>query len=184
MNILDIGANDGWWYRTTKARYPTANFTLVEANPYNELALQGAGVRYYIACLSDRVKTVQFYTTKSSPTSTGASYYKENTEHFSDDNLVVLELITTTLDELFPTETFELIKMDVQGAEVDIIAGGKKLLSRASEVLLEVPMEGVEYNTGAPSRRAYFEVMKDLGFLNYRVVENIRNLQQDVLFTK
>ena len=184
MKILDIGANDGWWYRNTQPQYPTAKFTLIEANPYNEPMLKVLGVDYHMACLSDRVQTINFYTTKSSPTSTGASYYRENTEHFNDTNLEILELTTTTLDLLFPSEIFDFIKMDVQGEEVDIVNGGKGLISRASKVLLEVPVEGIEYNIGAPPRKIYFKVMSELGFNNYSVVENIRNLQEDILFTK
>jgi hypothetical protein len=74
--------------------------------------------------------------------------------------------------------------MDVQGAEVDIIKGGKGLLSKASQVLLEVPMEGIEYNLGAPTRADYFKAMAEVGFTNHTVVENINNLQEDILFTK
>jgi FkbM family methyltransferase len=184
MKILDIGANDGWWYRLTQAQHPAAKFTLVEANPYNEPALRALGVDYRIACLSDRVKTITFYTAKSSLTSTGASYYKENTEHFSDSNLETLQLETTTLDLLFPFDVFDFIKMDVQGAEVDIIKGGTVLISKASKVQLEVPVEGVEYNIGAPTREVYFTAMEELGFKTYTVVETISNLQEDILFTK
>jgi FkbM family methyltransferase len=184
MKILDIGANDGWWYRNMQVQYPTAEFTLVEANPYSEHNLKQLGVDYRIACLSDEVKKVRFYTTKSSPTSTGASYYRENTDHFADSKIEVMELVTTTLDLLFPTESFDFIKMDVQGAEVDILNGGKNLVRKASKVLLEVPVEGVEYNIGAPTRTAYLATMAALGFTHYEVVENIRNLQEDILFTK
>ena len=31
MKILDIGANDGWWYRNMQPNYPDAEFTLIEA---------------------------------------------------------------------------------------------------------------------------------------------------------
>jgi FkbM family methyltransferase len=184
MKILDIGANDGWWYLENKSTYPNAKFTLVEANPYNEEALAKLNVEYYISCLSDEVKTVEFYTTVESLTSTGASYYKENTDFFSTGKIKTLKLKTTTLDLLFSNEVFDIIKMDVQGAEVDIIKGGPKLISKASKILLEVPVQGIEYNIGAPGREVYFKVMQDLGFNNYEIVANINNLQEDILFTR
>jgi FkbM family methyltransferase len=164
--------------------YPQAEFVLIEANPYNELALQQLGVKYHIACLSDEVKQVDFFETVDDLTSTGASYFLENTSNFNEDNTRAMELTTTTLDILFPSETFDLIKMDVQGAEVDIIKGGKVLISKASKVLLEVPMEGIEYNLGAPKRADYFKAMAEVGFTSYTVVENINNLQEDILFIK
>ena len=184
MKILDIGANDGWWYKNTQHNFPGAEFTLIEANPYNEPALKVLGVNYCIACLSDCIKEVTFYTNNDSLTSTGASYYRENTEHFSEEKVKPIQLTTTTLDILFPQETFNFIKMDVQGAEVDIINGGKSLISRADNVLLEVPMDGVEYNIGAPARQTYFQVMAELGFTSHTVVDVIRDLQEDILFTK
>jgi FkbM family methyltransferase len=184
MKILDIGANNGWWYHNAKNTYPNAEFVLIEANPNNEDALKSLGVEYYLECLSDSIKQVDFYITKTDITTTGASYYRENTEHFADDKIQILKLTTTTLDKLFPKTTFDLIKMDVQGAEVDIINGGKKLISRATSVLLEVPVENVEYNKGAPSRNMYFDTMNELGFKQHQILEDIRGLQQDILFTK
>lgn len=184
MNILDIGANDGWWYNQTKPAYPDARFTLIEANINNEPALKSLNVPYHIVCLSDCIKEVNFYITKNAPTSTGASYYLENTEHFSESNLVTVKMITTTLDTLFPNEVFDIIKIDVQGSEVDVINGGKNLISKAKHVILEVPLDGVEYNIGAPSRDVYFNTMHKLGFGTYEILENINNLQQDIKFSK
>jgi hypothetical protein len=142
------------------------------------------GVKYHIACLSDEVKQVNFFITVDNPTSTGASYYLENTDNFNQDNKRAIKLTTTTLDILFPSEVFDFIKMDVQGAEVDIIKGGKTLLSKATRVLLGVPLEGIEYNLGAPTRADYFGAMAEAGFAEYVVVENINNMQEDILFTK
>ena len=184
MKILDIGANNGWWYNQTKTTYPDAEFTLIEANINNESALKSLNVSYHIVCLSDHIKEVNFYTTKTEPTSTGASYYLENTEHFSESNLVTVKMITTTLDTLFPNEVFDIIKIDVQGSEVDVINGGNTLISKAKHVILEVPLDGVEYNIGAPARDVYFNTMYKLGFLTYEILENINNLQQDIKFTK
>lgn len=184
MKILDIGANDGWWYRNMRPNYLDAEFTLIEANPYLEEKVKANGQPYHMVCLSDTIKQVEFYLNVDDITTTGASYYRENTDHFSDEKVHVVELTTTTLDTLFPTETFDLIKMDVQGAEVDIIRGGKELVSRATQVLLEVPHENVEYNLGAPDRKEYFDAMEELGFVKHVVIEDIRGLQQDILFTR
>jgi FkbM family methyltransferase len=183
VKILDIGANVGWWYNQARQKYTDAEFTLIEANPHLEFKLKTLGVRYFMNCLSDSVKTVELYL-NDNVTTTGASYYRENTYHFADNKVQVLKLETTTLDTLFPDETFEFIKMDVQGAEVDIIRGGKGLISRADYILLEVPHHNVEYNIEAPKRGEYFDVMAELGFINHEVLEDIRGLQQDILFTR
>lgn len=184
MKILDIGANDGWWYLHNKDTYPDAKFILIEANPNNESSLKKLGVEYYIKCLSDSVKQVDFYITSDSPSTTGASYYLENTHHFNNSNIQILKLETTTLDLLFPNETFDIIKMDVQGAEVDIIKGGINLIKQAKQIILEVPIDGVEYNINAPNRKEYFDIMNEIGFSIYEVLDNINNIHEDIKFIK
>lgn len=183
MKVLDIGANDGWWYLNNKNSYPDAKFTLIEANPNNESSLKELGVEYYIKCLSNCVKQVDFYI-NDAPTTTGASYYLENTHHFNNSNIQILKLETTTLDLLFPNETFDIIKMDVQGAEIDIIKGGISLIKQAKQIILEVPIEGIEYNIGAPDRKTYFKIMNKLGFLTHEILTNVNNTHEDIKFTK
>lgn len=184
MKILDIGASNGWWYHQVKNKYQNAEFVLIDANPHNEIHLQKLGLSYYITCLSDSVKPVTFYVNINDLTSTGASYYLENTEFFAKENRIEIHMETTTLDLLFPNETFDLIKMDTQGSEIDIINGGLNLVKRAKELIIEVPNEGIVYNIGAPSRDEYFTAIQNLGFVNYEVLEDINGKQQDIKFTK
>lgn len=184
MKILDIGANDGFWYLQNASKYPLCEFTLIDANVHNEPKLKSLGVEYYIACLSDTEKELDFYTVKNNLTSTGASYYKENTHHFSDENLEIIKVKATTLDILFPHRSFDIIKIDVQGAELDIIRGGMKIFQEARRVIIELPIEGIEYNIGAPKRQDYFDIMKRLGFTQYQSVENLGGVHEDFIFEK
>lgn len=184
MKILDIGANDGFWYLQNKNKYPMCDFTLVEANAYNEPKLKSLGVEYYIACLSDSEKEVTFYTTKNNLTSTGASYYKENSHYFSEDNLEIIKMKTTTLDNLFKDRKFDIIKIDVQGSELDIIKGGIKIFKESKKIIIELPVDGIEYNTGAPKRQEYFHIMKELGFIKYEKIANLGGVHEDFIFEK
>jgi FkbM family methyltransferase len=184
MNILDIGANDGFWYKTNKGNYPLCSFTLIEANKNNEAHLKQLGVEYFIECLSDSEKEVDFYITKDSPTTTGASYYRENTQYFSDDKIEVVKMKTKRLDDLLEGRTFDIIKIDVQGSEIDIINGGRRIFSGARKVIMEVPIEGIQYNAGAPTRSEYFAMMKELGFEKSVCIANINNIHEDFVFEK
>lgn len=56
MKILDIGANDGFWYKTNKDRFILSTFTLIEANPLNEPALKQLGFIKY--SLVDKISNV------------------------------------------------------------------------------------------------------------------------------
>lgn len=184
MRILDIGASNGWWYLKAKDIYKNADFVLIDANPHNEIYLKQLGIPYYISCLSNSVKYVTFYLNVDDLTSTGASYYIENSDFFTRENRVELQMETTTLDLLFPNETFDLIKMDTQGSELDIINGGLGLVGRAKELIIEVPHNDIIYNIGAPSRDEYFTLLQSLGFVNYEVLEDINGKQQDIRFIK
>jgi FkbM family methyltransferase len=184
MKILDIGANDGFWYLENKHRFPMCDFTLVEANIKNEYKLKQLNVEYYIECLSDTEKEVDFYITKDNPTTTGASYYKENTNFFSENNIDVIKVRTKTLDNLFPNRFFDIIKIDVQGSELDIIKGGSRIFSAAKKIIMEIPIDGIEYNIGAPKRKDYFETMNSIGFKSHRMIQSISGVHEDYEFTK
>lgn len=184
MRILDIGANDGFWYLQNRNTYPLCEFTLIDANEYNEPKLKSLGVEYYIACLSDTEKEVDFYTVKDNLTSTGASYYKENSQYFSEDKIQIIKVKTKTLDSLFPNKNFDVIKIDVQGSELDIIRGGMRIFKEARKVIMEIPIDGIEYNIGAPKRQEYFEIMKELGFTRYQSIENLGGVHEDFIFEK
>jgi FkbM family methyltransferase len=184
MNILDIGSNDGFWYKMNKDLYPGSKFTLIEANALNEPELKKLGVEYYIECLSDYEKEVSFYITKKNPTTTGASYYKEDSDHFSDDEVEIIKMKTKRLDDLFPDRSFDVIKIDVQGSELDIINGGKRIFSLAKKVIMEVPIDGINYNIGAPKRKDYFDKMNELGFIIRSSIGVVNDIHEDFIFEK
>jgi FkbM family methyltransferase len=185
-SILDIGASIGALYREFKQVYPDAYYYLIEANPDCEPYLQVLNVDYFIGALSSTEGTALFYKDASSPTSTGNSLYKENSEHFRDDNLLVVECKTYTLDNLFADAQFDLIKLDVQGSELDIMRGGAALVQRAKGVILELSI--VEYNINAPLEQEVIEYMNSIGFTEEEEIGSHYNpityelFQRDVLF--
>ena len=91
--------------------------------------------------------------------------YKELTSAYSDDNLIVEERTTYTLDELYDgyTATFDLIKIDTQGSEIDILNGGSHMIKNTTAIILEV--SHVEYNEKAPLVDDVVEYMNSIGFV-------------------
>ena len=57
---------------------------------------------------------------------------------------------TYTLDELYDgyTATFDLVKLDTQGSEIDILNGGSHMIKNTTAIIVEV--SHVEYNENAP----------------------------------
>ena len=186
--ILDIGAQIGDFYRECKQTWPDSQVMMIEATQECEPYLKETGGNYLIAVLSDTKKVVNFYKTKVADTNTGNSVYKELTSAYSDDNLIVEKRTTYTLDELYDgyTTTFDLVKLDSQGSEIDIMNGGSRLLKNTAVVILEV--SHVEYNENAPLVDEVKEYMESIGFVyNMEIGQTYSNefnglIQKDLVF--
>jgi FkbM family methyltransferase len=185
--VLDIGANVGGFYNETKAIWPNAEYLLIEGNKNCEPYLKNTGQKYLIGLLSDAEKTVDFYTMKNTETATGNSYYKELTDFFKDPDVVKME--TTTLDKILgDNNNFDFIKIDVQGAELDVIIGGKNTFNNAKYVMMEVAI--IPYNEKAPLWDEVIDFMKSIGFSNLIKIQDIvhpinrKIMQHDVLFSR
>lgn len=153
--VLDVGGYKGHWTRAHQRIFPSAAFTVIEPNPHPELRSLNARVLSEI--VSAEPGTASWY----SNLSTGDSIYRETTRHYSSVAPTLRK--TTTLDTLFPTETFDFVKLDCQGAELDILKGGQRVLRETEVLLLECPF-ACRYNEGAPTFAAYIEAITAAGF--------------------
>lgn len=152
---LDIGGYKGFWTREIQNTFPGTSVIVVEPNHHPELLSLGVPVYYEI--LASEEKDVNWFSNMT----TGDSIYKENTRHY--DSVIPTIRRTTTLDALFPTQTFEFVKLDCQGAELDVLQGGRHLLEKTECLLLECSFAG-EYNHGAPKFVDYMTYLDSIGF--------------------
>ena len=160
---------------------------MVEANPNCESEFKKVKADYEILGLSAQVGTADLYVEKKNKIATGASLYLENTEWYAQDKFETITINLDTLDNrnYFPNEVIDLIKMDVQGSELDILFGGRKTIKRTKFVILEVST--VEYNLGAPLMDVVVKKMREYEFrieeiLNFNKLGNGQIFQMDILF--
>jgi FkbM family methyltransferase len=185
INILDIGANKGKWSLLVKKKvFPLANYTLIEAIDYDELSSINnfSNMTSMIVLLDEKVGKVIWNEMRN----TGDSIYKENTSYFDDCKKI--ERDTTTLDIIFQDKkSFDLIKIDCQGAEIPILKGGKNTISNTSVIILEMPFMG-EYNIGVPNFYEHIKYMDEIGYQVYDIIEMHRAedilIQIDIIFLK
>jgi FkbM family methyltransferase len=160
--VYDIGACVLHWTRKAKEAWPTAQYFLFDANEKVEPIMKASGDPYWIDLLTDvDGKELIFY--KKENNLSGNSYYKENTEHFSYSDGV--PTIGWTLDGIVSDNQWplpDLIKLDVQGAEIDILKGAKKCLLQCNDIILEA--QHVDYNAGAPKDVEVFKFMETIGY--------------------
>jgi FkbM family methyltransferase len=184
--VYDIGAHKGRWARQIQRLMPGARLILFEANPLHKADLAETGFEHYIGVLGQSNDAeVPFFFRRDDAGSTGGSTYKEKTPQYADIKPVcwprrTLASLVAEKDLPLP----DLVKLDTQGAEIDVIAGGRELIAQANYVLMELPV--VEYNCGAPSFDSYTSVMKELEFFPVAVSEIHRYgpivIQLDFLF--
>tara|TARA_B110000503_G_C6992133_1_gene347799 strand:- start:208 stop:837 length:630 start_codon:yes stop_codon:yes gene_type:complete len=162
--ILDIGANTGGWFIKAKEAFGgDTTIISVEANIHCKKFLFKNNPYSIIALLSYKEHYQDFFLNSSFLLSTGSSIYKELSEHFSYDNARCLSIKTKTLDRLFAKLSFDLIKLDTQGSELDILKGGIHTLKKAKGCIIEVSHK--PYNLGAPLSHEVVNFMLEHKFL-------------------
>jgi len=179
--ILDVGAYHGNWSLMMKEIYPDASFSLVEANKNClELIKKNGFDDVKIAVAGECEKLVDFYVCQTG-CEEGNSVFKEK----SCFPFVKTQRKTTTLNELFPKQSFDLIKIDAQGSERNIVLGGVEIVTKASFVQLETQIQ--QYNAGAPFLINVINFMHSIGFRVYDIIDHHYNsgqmlIQSDILF--
>jgi|688.fasta_scaffold00357_12 FkbM family methyltransferase len=169
--VYDIGACVLHWTNEARRIWPDSEYVVFEAMPECEFIYKEQNLQYHIGVLSDTTgRQVDFYQNTYHPG--GNSYYRENIEvnaeaheYFNDSHR--RQYTTVTLDAVVNLKKLpkpDLIKMDVQGAELDVLKGAQETLSNCNHVILEC--QSVEYNKGAPLKDEVITYMESLGFEN------------------
>jgi FkbM family methyltransferase len=167
--IYDIGAAVLHWTRNAKITWPAAQIFAFDALVELEEFYTEFGIAHHIATLSDQQgRQVTYY---AHPHYLGGnSYYKENEKYspaapdIYDKNSERL-CLTDTIDNVVTARNFplpDLIKFDVQGAELDILRGMPKTLKSAAHIIVE--LQHVEYNIGAKLLNESLPFIESLGF--------------------
>jgi FkbM family methyltransferase len=161
--MIDVGAYEGNWTRLARRVFPDATSLMVEpqaskAPLLERLAGELPSTRFVPALLAAQAgNEVTFYEME-----TGSSMLPEN----SDVARREVRLSTRTLDEIavdLPEPIF--LKIDAQGAELQILAGAEQTIARCDLVQLEVALQA--YNDGAPDFQETVTAMKRRGFVPY-----------------
>jgi len=158
-SILDIGAAHGHFSKFALRYWPDASITAVECNEVNSFFLDPTNWNVKYACLGDKPCKKIFYVNPLEQHGGGSSFYKENTKHFANPSEYEKDIVTLDSMELEP---HDFVKIDTQGTELDILKGGKKTISKAKYLLLELSF--VEFNQGGPLIDDILAYTREIGF--------------------
>jgi FkbM family methyltransferase len=183
--VLDIGAHIGEWYQQFNSIFPDANVLSVEANFECMDELKLANPNSICACVAgtDSLSREFFLPKFGASSNTGASMYVERSYLYDDAQKINVR--TMSLDSLAEGRCFDYIKLDVQGAELEILSGSIKTFKDASFVQIELSL--VQYNENSPLFAEVCAFMHHHNFFLYNITELMfyqgKLTQMDVIFS-
>jgi FkbM family methyltransferase len=189
--VIDIGANTGQFARVISSVLPNAGIYSFEpvAECFKALTTTMSGHKHFRAfqvALGESNCTKAIKLSSFSPSSSFlpmAGVHKEEytyATHVADESVVMKTLDDCVSD--LPLQDNVLVKIDVQGYEDKVIAGGRECLQRASVVIVETSMEALY--EGQPVFRDIFLLMDALGFRFQGSLDQVRHSRNGrVLFS-
>jgi FkbM family methyltransferase len=196
-SIIDIGANEGQFSEKIRLLFPHATIYAFEPLPdvCKKLVQNFKNDNHFSAFnvgIGETKATLTINCNESTASSSFLSMtdlHKENFTHAVKAK--AMEVPIETLDNILNDKIINrplLIKMDVQGFEDKVIAGGKNILSLADIIITELSFEKLYKEQ--PLFDDIYKALSDLGF-NYcgsidqlRSPESNKILQADGVFMK
>lgn len=187
--VLDVGAAFGDWSRACAEVFPNSEFVLVEPVDEYRPILQAVSAKLASATvIAGALSNVSGTTTLNVHRDLVGSSLLSETEGGDIDG-VPREVTAWRLDELTEERSLEgpfLLKVDVQGAELQVLQGSEAILGDVLAIVLEVSF--LDFFVGGPQFTDVVLYMHDQGFVVYDVFGLMRRpldgalSQADVLF--
>ena len=164
--ILDIGCGHGEWFLKCINFFPNSKYLLFDGNKLNEdklaiLKKKYINITYKICLLSNSIKQLKFFNMGY-----GSSIYEEKTNFSRKIEYIKSSTLENELSSLNITSSNNIIKLDVQGSEIEIIEGLGKNISNFEIIILETSVK--EYNKGAP---LFIDVINFMDKKNYSLYD-------------
>jgi len=190
--IYDIGSNLLHWSKVAGSVWKNSEIYHIDGYSKLEQLYKKRNLTYAIEVLgSKNNKEVIFY--QNIVNSGGCSCYEINYEKYPSElqyfkNQYYSEEIKKikTLDTLVQERNWkfpDLIKMDVQGSELDIMMGASKVIQNCHHIILE--LQSQEFNKNAPMQEEVIRKMNEWGYdIKDKLCVNPLEVDSDYYFVK
>jgi FkbM family methyltransferase len=188
--VVDVGANEGTFVEAVLNVAPAAQVIAVEPTPIPLEMLRGRfgshpGVTIVPAALAGEPGTATMHIT---PVHTASSLHRPRPEtgelYDAGHDLWVtaqeLEVPVRTLDEVVGDREVAVMKIDVQGGELGVLAGGTETLRRTRAILVEIVF--VSHYEGDSPFPVLHRRMEELGFALRDVSDLWRNADGTAMY--
>ena len=170
--IIDVGAAYGTFTLKCYDIFPQSRYILIEPlkeyQRYLEKVIRTMTTAEYVLAAANAKRGE--ITINVHPDLVGSSVYLER--EVSDVNGIPRTVSAETLDHLCEDMKASgpyLIKIDVQGAELEVLTGAKGILNEAEYLILEVSL--FEFFQGGPQLHDVVQYMKSSGFSVYDIFD-------------
>lgn len=160
MNIIDVGANLGY-YVLLECKLTKGQIYGIEPNPQafeylkRSVKLNGyKNVKLFNIGINDSKRVLPFYISK-----------KWNWSRFDNPREDIIEtkkIQTDNLDNLFGDKKIDLIRMDVEGYELNILKGINKIIKKNPNLILFLEFHGDMFDTS--EKKEFINWIKEKGF--------------------
>lgn len=181
-HIVDIGGNYGNWTRAVLRAFPEAKVTMFEpqtglSHKHTDLA-EDARVRIEYAGVGDFDGSAAF----SFHERDDSCSFLYNSEEAAKQGMPQETMPIRRLDTAMAESPFgppQMVKIDAEGLDLQVVAGGPKTIAEADIVLIEATVaNGVYPNTAA----IVFAKMDELGFRLFDITDLNRTPERGVLW--
>ena len=156
--IFDVGANKGATYRMFRSIFPNAPLYAFEPDPRAFAMLKSkaegdAEAHLYPIAISDQIGEVEFNLMDASELNSLLPPTQAAESAGSMATLEKIKVASDTLDSFTAREgisRIDLLKMDIQGAEIRALEGARSLLARSAIGCLYLELSFYETYQGAP----------------------------------
>jgi FkbM family methyltransferase len=169
--IYDIGAYHGRWSDEASVVFPDANFIMFEANAGHAATLNATGRSWFNVAIGASDTQREFFV-PNLPSPSGASLYPElagvaRNYELSTHSVQSLRLDTVVSRDKLPLP--DLIKLDIQGAEIDALSGASACLQHCQVIIAETAL--VASYEGAPLMADLIAWLRERGFFCTDIAE-------------
>ena len=193
--IIDIGSNKGQFILLIEKIYPNKNIYSFE--PIKEMIDKQKkffsyknNIIFHNIALGSSTTLKEFLITARMDSSSFLKIVSDKNKSKNYDIVENRNIQINTLDNLLINEKIShpvLIKIDVQGYELEVLRGANNLLKKTDYLLLEVSKNEMYQNQ--PIEKVIVEYLKNLNFdilksNNWSKIQNTNFYQRDIIFYK
>lgn len=178
--VLDIGAGKGYWSILAGGYFKEAKFYLLEPLTENEpdlrrLSAQDPRQHYILTAVGEEPGDRTIHVASDPDSSTMLLFP-------GDDDGRLRPLSVTTVDRLLEEGRIErpdLVKIDVQGMELQVLRGSRKLFDHTEVFIIEVNL--FVFMPGCPRVHEIIQFMADRGYYLFDLAGSLRRPFEDDL---